>query len=85
MYSASEALAEGGLLAREITDFAPRQQQQEMAEQVAMTLDKHSMLVCEAGTGTGKTFAYLVPALMSGEKGHHLYRHQKSSGSAFPS
>jgi ATP-dependent DNA helicase DinG len=68
MYSATEALAEGGLLARQITGFAPRQQQQEMAEQVALTLDQHSMLVCEAGTGTGKTFAYLVPALMSGKK-----------------
>ncbi len=68
MYTAAQALAEGGVLAREIEEFAPRSQQQAMAEAVERALENDSMLVCEAGTGTGKTFAYLVPALMSGKK-----------------
>ncbi|MCW5595405.1 MAG: ATP-dependent DNA helicase [Rhodocyclaceae bacterium] len=39
-----------------------------MAERIAAAIDKHGVLVAEAGTGTGKTFAYLVPALMAGGK-----------------
>jgi ATP-dependent DNA helicase DinG len=39
-----------------------------MAEAVAETLQHHGKLVIEAGTGTGKTFAYLIPALLSGRK-----------------
>jgi ATP-dependent DNA helicase DinG len=39
-----------------------------MAEAVAETLEEHGKLVIEAGTGTGKTFAYLIPALLSGRK-----------------
>ena len=39
-----------------------------MAEAVAETLADHDKLVIEAGTGTGKTFAYLIPALLSGQK-----------------
>ncbi|WP_455218253.1 ATP-dependent DNA helicase, partial [Kaarinaea lacus] len=48
--------------------FAPRIQQQAMAEAVADALDSDGLLIAEAGTGTGKTFAYLVPALLSGKK-----------------
>ncbi|MBX3678479.1 MAG: ATP-dependent DNA helicase [Rhodocyclaceae bacterium] len=39
-----------------------------MAARIAAAIDKHGVLVAEAGTGTGKTFAYLVPALMAGGK-----------------
>ena len=62
------AFAEGGLLASAIDNYSPRQQQQEMAEKIADTLNNASVLVAEAGTGTGKTFAYLVPAILSGQK-----------------
>lgn len=48
--------------------FAPRQPQQQMAEATAQAFDDGSSLVVEAGTGTGKTYAYLVPALMSGKR-----------------
>ena len=48
--------------------FAPRQVQQELAEAVAQALEQKAILVAEAGTGTGKTFAYLVPAMLSGQK-----------------
>jgi ATP-dependent DNA helicase DinG len=63
--SPSRFLSADGPLAEIIPAFAPRVQQQHMAEAVAETLDKNETLVCEAGTGTGKTFAYLVPALLS--------------------
>lgn len=48
--------------------FIPRQQQIDMAEAVQTCLEDSSTLVVEAGTGTGKTFAYLVPAILSGHK-----------------
>jgi ATP-dependent DNA helicase DinG len=54
-----------GPLARAIPGFTPRRAQLAMASRVALSLENHSPLVIEAGTGTGKTFAYLVPALMS--------------------
>ncbi len=48
--------------------FQPRAGQSWMAEAVADALEKNGKLIVEAGTGTGKTFAYLLPALMSGRK-----------------
>jgi ATP-dependent DNA helicase DinG len=60
--------APDGLLARALPGFGYRPQQQAMAVAVAATLDEGATLVCEAGTGVGKTFAYLVPALLSGRK-----------------
>ncbi len=55
-------------LASEVTSFRPRAQQREMALAVADAIKNNSILVAEAGTGTGKTFAYLVPALLGGGK-----------------
>ncbi|MCB1890817.1 MAG: ATP-dependent DNA helicase, partial [Rhodocyclaceae bacterium] len=60
--------AADGALARAIPGYRVRPQQIEMAERIAAAIDKHGVLVAEAGTGTGKTFAYLVPALMAGGK-----------------
>lgn len=57
-----------GLLARHIEGFAPRPQQQLLMAAVEETLEQAGVLVAEAGTGTGKTYAYLVPALLSGQK-----------------
>ncbi len=57
-----------GLLARTFPDYRPRLQQMEMAQAIAQAMENREALVAEAGTGTGKTFAYLVPALLSGEK-----------------
>jgi ATP-dependent DNA helicase DinG len=64
----AQAFAPGGTLARRLQGYTPRPQQQAMAEAVAQVLGSGGILVCEAGTGTGKTFAYLVPALLSGRK-----------------
>jgi len=66
--SLSEMLDGQGPLSRHIPGFVPRPQQQEMAQAVADALAQDQTLIAEAGTGTGKTFAYLVPALLSGKK-----------------
>lgn len=68
MHSLSRIFGPDGPLAQAIDGFAPRTSQQEMAVAVAQTLDDQEILITEAGTGTGKTFAYLVPALLSGKK-----------------
>jgi len=62
------ALAADGALARKVEGFAPRPAQQRMAEAVAEAMLDAGSLVAEAGTGTGKTYAYLVPALLSGQR-----------------
>src|SRR5581483_12282914 len=59
---------ERGMLAARVTGYRPRAQQLEMAERVARAIRDQGVLVCEAGTGTGKTFAYLAPALLAGGK-----------------
>jgi ATP-dependent DNA helicase DinG len=64
----TEFLGAEGLLAQQIDGFSYRSQQHEMALTVADLLDKGGTLICEAGTGTGKTFAYLVPVMLSGKK-----------------
>lgn len=68
MLAVDDFLGSGGRLARQVEGFAYRPQQAEMARTVAQCLDQGGVLICEAGTGTGKTFAYLVPALLSGRK-----------------
>src|SRR4029450_926077 len=60
---------EGGALARALPGFRFRPQQLEMADAVAHAIAARMPLLAEAGTGTGKTFAYLVPALLYGGKG----------------
>jgi len=57
-----------GVLARAAEAFRPRSGQTEMAAAVARTIEQGGALVVEAGTGVGKTFSYLVPALLSGER-----------------
>ena len=63
-----EAFAPLGVLARATDHFTPRQGQTDMALAVADVVAQGGSLVVEAGTGVGKTFAYLVPALLSGER-----------------
>ena len=57
-----------GPLAVAVAGFRPRPMQLEMAQRIAAAIAGNLALVTEAGTGTGKTFAYLVPALLSGGK-----------------
>lgn len=63
-----ETFAHEGVLAHAVPEFKPRPGQVEMASAIADTMDGGGALVIEAGTGVGKTFAYLVPALLSGAK-----------------
>ena len=64
----AELLGPEGPLARQVPGFAPRLPQQRMAQAVDATLEEGGTLIVEAGTGTGKTFAYLAPALLSGAR-----------------
>lgn len=63
-----DAFAQDGVLSRAAEQFRERSGQTEMAIAVARTIDQGGVLVVEAGTGVGKTFSYLVPALLSGER-----------------
>jgi ATP-dependent DNA helicase DinG len=63
-----DAFAPDGLLSRTVDSFQPRAGQTEMALAVAHAVETHGVLVVEAGTGVGKTFSYLVPALLSGQR-----------------
>src|SRR3569832_2843907 len=68
MQDLADVFGPGGPLKRSLPGFAPRRSRLAMAERVARALANRSPLVVEAGTGTGKTFAYLVPALLSGKR-----------------
>ncbi len=68
VHGCADLLGPEGPFAREVPGFAPRASQQAMATAVEEAIAERQMLVAEAGTGTGKTFAYLVPALMSGKR-----------------
>jgi ATP-dependent DNA helicase DinG len=57
-----------GALAQTVDGFIPRSTQLEMAEAIAEAIASEKNLIAEAGTGTGKTFAYLAPAILSGKK-----------------
>lgn len=61
-------LGQQGIFQRTIADFKCREAQLQMAEKVAETIEYKGCLLAESGTGTGKTFAYLVPAILSGKK-----------------
>ena len=68
MSSLQETFSPDGPLARAINGYRVRAQQVDMAERIATAINGCSVFIAEAGTGTGKTFAYLVPALQSGGK-----------------
>ncbi|MCC6992763.1 MAG: ATP-dependent DNA helicase [Acidobacteria bacterium] len=64
----TRAFAADGPLARALPQFEPRDGQRRMALAVAETIDEGGVLMAEAGTGTGTTMAYLVPAVLSGRR-----------------
>ena len=64
----SQVFAADGPLARNLTAFEPRDGQLEMAVRVARAFEDGGVLLAEAGTGTGKTLAYLVPAILSRQR-----------------
>ena len=68
MSSLQEIFSPDGPFARAISGYRVRPQQVEMAERIAAAIQDNAVFIAEAGTGTGKTFAYLVPALKSNGK-----------------
>lgn len=64
----SDIFSSDGPIAAAVPDFKVRPAQQELARAIEKALQDHTTLVAEAGTGTGKTWAYLVPALLGGGK-----------------
>jgi len=62
------AFAPGGVLSRTADQFVARSGQLDMALAVASAIENSQTLVVEASTGVGKTYSYLVPALLSGER-----------------
>jgi ATP-dependent DNA helicase DinG len=64
----SRVFSNNGRLTTAIAGYHPRKAQQELAKAIAQCIEDNGQLAAEAGTGTGKTFAYLVPALLSGKK-----------------
>jgi len=64
----AETLSSRGVLAQTVPGFQPRQGQTDMAMAVSRIVQEGGQLVVEAGTGTGKTYAYLVPVLLSGQR-----------------
>ena len=64
----SNIFSVNGELSKSIKGFRPRTEQIEMAHAVGESIQNKSSLIIEAGTGTGKTFAYLAPALVFGKK-----------------
>ncbi len=68
MHDLHDTFGPQGPLARTLAGFTSRRSQLAMADRVARAIENRAPLVVEAGTGTGKTFAYLVPALLSGKR-----------------
>src|SRR6185436_10131685 len=66
--SVDDVLGPGSPLARRLPSYEEREGQLAMARAVHAALERERHLFVEAGTGTGKTFAYLVPAVLSGRK-----------------
>lgn len=61
-------LGQKGAIAKLVENYVERDVQMHMADAIHHTIKDGKILLCEAGTGTGKTFAYLAPALQSGKK-----------------
>ncbi len=65
MFTSAEILGPEGRIAKRLPDYEPRGEQLAMAEAVAAAIERGHHLVVEAGTGVGKSFAYLVPAILA--------------------
>ena len=68
MNHAADILGPSGPFSAKIEGFSARSQQQEMATKIEEMIQFNGTLVAESGTGTGKTYAYLVPAVAAGRK-----------------
>jgi ATP-dependent DNA helicase DinG len=67
-FEVEEIFGSSGVLSTSINGYSPRDAQTEMAKEISRAIEGQTTLLAEAGTGTGKTYAYLVPALLWGGK-----------------
>ena len=67
VHSVADVLGPGGVIARRLPGYEPRPEQLAMAEAVENALANKKHLIAEAGTGVGKSFAYLIPAILSAQ------------------
>jgi ATP-dependent DNA helicase DinG len=72
----ADTLSNQGILAQAVPGFQPRQGQTDMALAVSRTVQDGGQLVVEAGTGTGKTYAYLVPVFAQWSSGLGVHSDQ---------
>ena len=63
--SIASILGPGGIIAKKLAQYEPRSEQLQMADAVAQAIAERRHLMVEAGTGVGKSFAYLVPAILA--------------------
>ena len=68
MPDAFDTLGPDGPFAAQVPGFTPRAGQREMARKIEQVIAGDNVLIAESGTGTGKTLAYVIPALLSGRK-----------------
>ena len=66
--SVYDILGENGVFAKKLNGFKVRDVQLKLADKISDTIDACGTLIAEAGTGTGKTFAYLVPSISKKKK-----------------
>src|SRR4051812_18464305 len=66
--SIESILGPDGLIARKLPNYEPRSQQLEMAHAIARAMDRPGHLMVEAGTGVGKSFGYLIPAIQFAQR-----------------
>jgi ATP-dependent DNA helicase DinG len=90
-------LGDEGRIAQRLSQYESRPQQLEMAAAVERAIAEESHLIVEAGTGVGKSFAYLVPAILHATRGQgeikddkqkknrHFNAHDQSAGAVVPS
>ncbi len=74
-----------GLLAQKMSSYEYRPEQNQMASAVHRAFAQDRFLIVEAGTGTGKTLAYLIPAVLSGKTSGHLHGNKNPPGAAYSS
>jgi Rad3-related DNA helicase len=75
------AFGSKGLLSDVVVGYKARVEQSEMAQAIGAAIKKKEPIICEAGTGTGKTFAYLIPGILLRTQDHNSDRYEDTSRS----
>ncbi|MEY3173699.1 MAG: helicase [Planctomycetota bacterium] len=76
----ADVLGPGGAISRRLSGYEPRAEQLEMAQAVERAIENRTHLIAEAGTGVGKSFAYLIPAILAAQSERSAPRDKPSHG-----